>query len=185
MDQGGCQVAKKYLEQKRSELQGFGVELNAELQKNSGHIQALDAILADFDAPVPTIVRPAISGRAPLLLWAGDCGSSGVPNGSLSPSEPAVAPDSLNVPLWMDLGLYDASESYATLAATVARCKDGLVRVTEVQRVAVMIGKSTGAEKNLWTVVEHRLRGHKDFEKLEGGLYRWTLFDDQAHAAAA
>ena len=154
-------------------------------QQVSDDIQALDAVLANLPAPVSTIVRPAISGRAPLLLWSGDCGSSGVPNGSPPPSESAAAPDSLVVPPWMDPGLYDPSESYATIAATVACCKDCLVRVTEVQRVAVMIGKSTGAEKNLWTVVEHRLRGRKNFERKEGGLYRWLLFDDQAQAAPA
>lgn len=147
--------------------------------------QAAEVVLAGIDGAAliisPDAVVPELSGSS-----VSDDGAFGATEGPAQMVEPSAVPSVPDVEAWLDPDLYDCSQSYTVIATVVARHKKGSVRVTEVQQVAEVIGKHRGSAGNLWSTINNRLRDHKDFRKVDGGVYEWLLFSpDEALPATA
>lgn len=160
-------------------------QLQAQCGESEDWIQAAELVIAGLRSS--TSVGQSIPVHPkPSSFSVSEPASSGNCGGSVSSAGPSLPSASSGALVWMDASLYDPGESYAQLAVKVARFNNGCVRVTDMQKIVVLIGKSGSESKNLWCIVNSRLRGHRDFEKVGPGLYQWKPFSpEQALPVAA
>ena len=185
MDNPNQQLVIEGLEALLGDERRHLAQLQAECGETANWIQAAELVIAGLRSSttssqsVPENPKPCVV-SVPVSASSRDC------VGAVPSTGPSSSKASSGEPVWMDPGLYDPGESYAQLAVKAARFNDGTVRVTDVQKIVVLIGKSGSESKNLWCIVNSRLRGHRDFEKVGPGLYQWKPFSpEQALPVAA